>query len=141
LEFFDRLSKNLVDAEIRAGVSHHVGLSIVGVERLDSSYFRAKSAQEASVRASSIPFTIVRSTQFFELVDRLLQSTSGDSASRVPTALVQPIASDEVAEALVELALSTALDATIELAGPEQIALSELARLMLSAREDPRRVI
>jgi uncharacterized protein YbjT (DUF2867 family) len=141
LEFFDTLSKNLVEAEIRAGVRHHVGLSIVGVDRLNSSYFRAKGAQEATVRASPIPFTIVRSTQFFELVDRLLRTTSGNSVIRVPTALVQPIASDEVAETLVELVLSPALNAAIELAGPEQIALSELARLMMSAREDPRRVI
>ncbi|RYE51885.1 MAG: SDR family oxidoreductase [Hyphomicrobiales bacterium] len=141
LRFFDRSSKNLAAAELHAGVQHHVGLSIVGVDRLESNYFWAKTAQEAIFRNASVHHTIVRSTQFFELVNRVLHATTGLDTVRLPPALVQPIASDDVAEALSQLAVLPALNATIELAGPEQIPLSELARLMLSAREDPRPVI
>lgn len=141
LTFFTELSKSLAAAEVEAGVRHHIGLSIVGVERLRSSYFEAKKLQEEIVRVSQTPYTILRSTQFFELIIRVLQSMVGSDIVRLPPALVQPIASDDVAETLVQVVEEAPLGATIELAGPEQISLSELARQMLSAQEDPRRVV
>jgi uncharacterized protein YbjT (DUF2867 family) len=141
LKFFQALSQNLAAAENTAGVLHHVGLSIVGVDRVRGSYFNGKAAQEEIVRASPVHHTIVRSTQFFELVERVLSLSAGQQLVRLPPALVQPIASDDVVETLADIASSPPLDATIELAGPETMPLSELARLMLSARQDPRRII
>jgi uncharacterized protein YbjT (DUF2867 family) len=141
LAFFEGVSRNLVAAEIDADVHHHIALSIVGVDRVDSSYFRAKLAQEAIIQASPVPYSIVRSTQFFELVQRMLQTGSPQGDVHLPPALVQPVASDDVAETLAGIATDPPLSGTVELAGPETLPLSELARLMLSAREDPRHVI
>jgi uncharacterized protein YbjT (DUF2867 family) len=142
VEFFVTSSRNLLAAEAIAGVGHHVALSLVGVDRVkDSNYFRAKAAQEDLIRSSSIPYTIVRSTQFFDFMERILQAGMDGDVIRVSPALVQPVAPDDVAEALAEIAVAPPLNGTVELAGSEAICLDELARLILSAHEDPRRVI
>jgi uncharacterized protein YbjT (DUF2867 family) len=142
LDFFATSSRSLLAAEAAAGVRHHIALSVVGVDRVnDSGYFRAKAAQEALIRASSVPYTIVRSTQFFDLIERILRAGIDGDVVRVAPALMQPIDADDVAEALAEIAVAPPLNGTIELAGSETICLNELARLVLSAQEDPRRVI
>jgi uncharacterized protein YbjT (DUF2867 family) len=143
LEFFAASSRNLVTAAALAGVEHHVVLSMVGVSRINTGgYFRAKAAQEDLIRASSTPYTIVRSTQSLEFIDRSmgLAANSG-GVIRLPIALVQPIAADDLAEALALIVTSPPKNGTVEVAGPEQIYLHELARLMLSGHEDPRRVV
>jgi uncharacterized protein YbjT (DUF2867 family) len=142
LDFFLRESWNLLAAEAIAGIGHHVALSVVGADRIkDSGYFRAKAAQEGLIRASPIPYTIVRSTQFFDFADRILQAGMDGDAIRVPPALIQPVAPDDVAAALAEIAVAAPLNRAVEIAGSEAICLDELARLILSAHEDPRPVI
>jgi uncharacterized protein YbjT (DUF2867 family) len=142
LEFFATLTRNLLTAEPAANVGHHVALSIVGVDRLrGGGYFRAKKTQEDLIKAASVPYTIVRSTQFFELIERILDRGDDGDVVRMPPALVQPAASDDVADVLADVALATPIDGTIEVAGPETIRLDELARLLLSAHDDPRNVI
>jgi uncharacterized protein YbjT (DUF2867 family) len=141
-KFFVTSSRNLLAAATIAGIGHHVALSVVGVDRVKGSgYFRAKAAQEDLIRASSIPYTIVRSTQFFDFMERMLQAGMDGDVIRVSPALIQPVAPDDVAEALAEIAVAPPLNGTVELAGPEAICFDELARLILSAHEDPRRVI
>lgn len=141
-EFFVTTSRNLLAAEAFASISHHVALSLVGVDRVKGSdYFAAKAAQEAVIKASPIPHTIVRSTQFFEFMKRILESSVDGGAIRLPPALIQPVAPDDVADTLAEVATATPRNETIELAGPETICLNELARLILSAQEDPRIVM
>ncbi|HET9716507.1 MAG TPA: NAD(P)H-binding protein [Pseudolabrys sp.] len=141
-EFFVKESRNVLGAEKVARVRHHVALSLVGVDRVrDSPYFYAKAAQEVLIAGSSIPYTIVRSTQFFEFMERIIQLAADGDAIRVPPALIQPVAPDDVAEVLAEIAVASPLNGTIELAGPERICLNELARLILSAHEDPRDII
>ena len=121
---------------------HHVALSIVGADRLpDSGYFRAKVAQENLIKASKIPFTIVRSTQFFEFVNGIAQSATEGQTVRLSPALMQPIAADDVAAALTDVALAEPLNGTIEIAGPEPIRMDEIVRRFLSATRDPRKVI
>jgi uncharacterized protein YbjT (DUF2867 family) len=142
LEFFETSERNLAAAEAAAGVGHHVALSVVGTERLlASGYFRAKLAQEKLIKASSIPYTIVRATQFFEFVGGIAQSATEGQTVRLPAAMMQPIASDDVAAALVDVALAEPLNSTVELAGPEPIRQDELVRQFLSATGDPRTVI
>ncbi|KCZ94089.1 SDR family oxidoreductase [Hyphomonas johnsonii] len=142
VHFFETITRNLISAEAAAGVNHHVALSIVGADKLTAgSYFEAKAMQEEIIKASPIPYTIVRSTQFFELIHRMLGLDDDKPFIRLPRALLQPIASDDVAMYLADIAVSPPRDETIELAGPARIELSEVARLMLSAEEDPRRVI
>jgi uncharacterized protein YbjT (DUF2867 family) len=142
LDFFVKVSRNLLAAETIAGVGHHIALSAVGVDRIkDSCYFRAKAAQEDVIRASSIPYTIVRSTQFFDLIEAFLQTSAAGDVVYVPPALIQPVAPDDVADALAEIAVAPPLNETIEMAGSEPICFNELARLILSGYEDPRRVI
>ena len=142
IHFFETITRNLIAAEIAVGIGHHIALSIVGLDRLLSgNYFKAKAAQESIIKTSSIPYTIVRSTQFFELVYRMLGIDDDAEFVRLPSAILQPIASDDVARALVETAVSKPRNKTEELAGPDKIELAELARLMLSAEEDSRRVI
>ena len=142
LAFFDTSSRHLLAAEAIADVGHHVALSVVGVERIkDSSYFRAKATQEDLIRASSIPYTIVRSTQFFDLMDRILDLGMEGDVIRVPPALIQPVAPDDVAEALADIAVGPPRNGAVEIAGSETICLNELARLILSAHEDPHRVV
>src|ERR1700758_299982 len=134
LEFFETSGRNLLAAEAAAGVTHHVALSVVGTERLLArGYFRAKMAQEGLLKASKIPYTIVRATQFFEFVGGIAQSATEGQTVRLPSAMMQPIASDDVAAALVDVALAEPLNSTIDLAGPEPIRQDELVRQFLSA--------
>jgi uncharacterized protein YbjT (DUF2867 family) len=142
LDFFQTSAHNLLSAEAAAGVAHHVTLSVVGADRLpDSSYFRAKVAQEQLVKAGPVPFTIVRATQCFELIGRIADLSTDDDAVRLSPALVQPVAAADVASTLADVALGAALDDTVELAGPERFPLVELARRVLNASSDPRQVI
>jgi uncharacterized protein YbjT (DUF2867 family) len=141
MEFFQTAGRNLLAAEAAAGVRHHVALSIVGADRLPASgYLRAKVAQENLIKASGIPFTIVRSTQFFEFVKGIIQSATEGQTVRLSPALMQPIAADDVAAALTGFALAEPLNGTVEIAGPEPIRMDELARRFLSATRDPRKV-
>jgi uncharacterized protein YbjT (DUF2867 family) len=142
LEFFETSSRNLLAAEAAAGVSHHVALSVVGTDRLlASGYFRAKLAQEELIKGSPIPYTIVRATQFFEFVGGIAQSATEGQAVRLPPALMQPIASDDVAAAVAAAALAAPLNGTFDLAGPEPIRQDELVRQFLNATGDERTVI
>jgi len=141
LDFFETSGRNLLAAEAAAGVGHHIALSVVGTERLlASGYFRAKMAQETLIKASSIPYTIVRATQFFEFVGAIAQSATEGQTVRLSPALIQPIVSDDVAAALVQVVIGTPLNGTVELAGPEPIRLDELVRQFLSAQGDTRKV-
>jgi uncharacterized protein YbjT (DUF2867 family) len=142
LKFFETAGRNLLAAEEVAGVGHHVALSVVGTDRLlASGYFRAKMAQENLIKASKIPYTIVRATQFFEFVRGIAQSASGGQTVRLPPALMQPIVSDDVAAALADVAVADPLKRTIDLAGPETIRMDELVRQFLAASGDTREVI
>lgn len=142
LEFFETSGRNLLAAEAAAGVGHHVALSVVGINRLlASGYFRAKMAQENLIKASSIPYTIVRATQFFEFVRGIAQLATEGQTVRVPPVLMQPIAADDVADAMAEAALAEPLNGTVELAGPEAIRQDDLVRQFLSKTGDARTVI
>ena len=142
LEFFETSTRNLLAAEVAAGVRHHVALSVVGTERLlQSGFFRAKMAQEDLIKASKFPYTIVRSTQFFEFVNGIAQSATDGQTVRLSSALVQPIVSDDVADALAEVTLGAPVNDTIEIAGPERLRLDELIRRFLSAKQDARQVV
>jgi len=142
LKFFETASRNLLAAEAAAGVGHHVALSVVGADRLpESGYMRAKFAQEKLIQASNIPFTIVRATQFFEFVDAITQSAADGNAIRLSPALLQPIASDDVAVAVADAALAKPANGIVEIAGPEKIPLDELGRLYLANNADSRPVI
>jgi uncharacterized protein YbjT (DUF2867 family) len=142
MEFFRTSTGNLLKAAKAAGVKHLVALSVVGTERLQASgYFRAKLAQEQLIRASSVPWTIVHSTQFFEFIPRITKDgTEGDTV-RLSPALMQPILSDDVAAALADVATGAAANAIVEIAGPEAMRLTELVREFLSARELPNRIV
>ena len=141
LDFFQTSSRNLLAAETAAGVGHHIALSVVGTDRLpESGYFRAKAAQEELVKTGLTPYTIVRATQFFEFIGRLADSSTDGHTVRLPPALVQPEAADDVAATLADVAVGAPLNDTVELAGPEAFRLDELARRVLSAKDDPRQV-
>jgi len=141
MEFFQKAGRNLLNAEKAAGVRHHVALSIVGADRLPGSgYLRAKVAQENLIKESGIPFTIVRSTQFFEFVKGIIQSAEEGQTVRLSPALMQPIAADDVATAVTGFALAERTNGTVEIAGPEPIRMDELARRYLSATRDARKV-
>jgi uncharacterized protein YbjT (DUF2867 family) len=142
LAFFETSGRNLLAAEASGGVGHHIALSVVGTDRLlASGYFRAKLAQENLVKASKIPYTIVRATQFFEFVGSIAQSATDGQSVRLPPAMMQPMVSDDVAAALADIAVDPPLNGTIELAGPEKIRMDELVRRFLSANRDARTVI
>jgi len=142
LEFFETSGRNLLAAEKVAGVRHHVALSVVGTERLlASGYFRAKMAQENLIKASGIPYTIVRATQFFEFVEAIAQFGTDAQTVRLPSAMMQPIVSDDVAVALADVAITEPLNGMVEIAGPEPIRMDELVRRFLTARRDSRQVI
>jgi uncharacterized protein YbjT (DUF2867 family) len=142
LAFFDTSGRNLLAAEAVAGVGHHVALSVVGTDRLlASGYFRAKMAQEKLIKASPIPYTIVRATQFFEFVGGIAQSATEGQTVRLPPVLMQPIAADDVAAAVADVALAKPLNGTLEVAGPEPIRQDELVRQFLTATGDARTVI
>jgi uncharacterized protein YbjT (DUF2867 family) len=142
LEFFDTSSRNLLAAEAAAAVDHHVALSVVGAERLtESGYFRAKLAQEKLIKVSSIPYSIVRATQFFEFVDSIAADATDGNTVRLPPALIQPIAADDVAIALGRIAVGPPLNGIGEIAGPDRFRLDALIRERLGAAGDPRRVV
>jgi uncharacterized protein YbjT (DUF2867 family) len=142
LDFFETSSRNLLAAEKAAGVGHHVALSIVGCERLpESGYMRAKVAQENLIKASGLPYSILRATQFFEFVGGIAQSFAVGDELRVPPALIQPIASDDVVAALADVVLAAPHNATVDVGGPEWIPLDELARRYLLATQDKRNVV
>jgi uncharacterized protein YbjT (DUF2867 family) len=141
MDFFQTSSRNILAAETAAGVSHHIALSVVGTDRLqDSGYFRAKLAQEEAVKAASVPYTILRATQFFEFLSRIADSNTEGDTVHLPPVLVQPEAADDVAAALADVAESAPVNGIVELAGPEAFRFDELARRVLSAKNDPRRV-
>lgn len=142
MEFFQASTRNVLAAEKAAGVKHHVGLSIVGSRRMpDSGYMRAKVAQEDLIKTSGIPYSILLSTQFFEFVERIAKDALDGDVYRLSPALMQPIVSDEVVAALADITLGAPLNASVEIGGPEAAPLDELAREVLSAREDPRQVV
>jgi uncharacterized protein YbjT (DUF2867 family) len=142
LEFFETSGRNLLAAEAAAGVGHHVALSVVGTERLlASGYFRAKMAQEDLIKTSRIPFTIVRATQFFEFIGGIAQFSTVGQTVHLPPALWQPMAADDVASALAEIATGAPVNGMIEIAGPERAGLDELVGRFLAATKDPRQVI
>src|SRR5438309_11783152 len=138
LKFFETSTSNLLAAEKKAGVGHHVALSIVGCDRLPASgYLRAKVAQEKLIKASPIPYTVVRATQFFEFVGGIAQSATQGQTVRLPSGLFQPILSDDVAAALVRIAVAKPLNGTIEVAGPDVPPFEEVVRQYLAALHDP----
>jgi uncharacterized protein YbjT (DUF2867 family) len=141
LEFFETAGRNIHAAERTAGVRHHVALSVVGTDRLQASgYFRAKLAQENLVKASGIAYTIVRATQFFEFVGSIADAATEGDTVRVSPALMQPIAGDDVAAILAEIAVGKPLNATIDIAGPQKIRMDDLVRQFLIANRDSRKV-
>jgi len=142
LKFFETSTRNLLAHEEAAGVGHHVALSVVGTERLlESGFFRAKLAQENLIKASSIPYSIVRATQFFEFVKQIADYSTVGNQVRLPPALFQPMAADDVASAVARIATNSPVNGTVEIGGPQQFRLDELARRDLAARKDPREVI
>src|SRR5216683_5430335 len=141
LAFFETSGRNLLAAEAAAKVRHHVALSVVGADRLpENGYFRAKLAQENLIRASKIPYTILRATQFFEFVGGIVDSSSDGEIVRLSPAMFQPVASDDVAAALADVTLGAPVNGIVELAGPEKFSLDEFARRYFAATKDPRRV-
>lgn len=142
MDFFQTSGRNILAAEQKAGAHHHVALSVVGTDRLqDSGYFRAKLAQEQMIENSPIPYTLVHATQFFEFIRTIAQlSTTGDSV-RLPPVQFRPMAAEDVAEALTEVALGDPLHRTIEIGGPETFTLDEAVRKVLEFDHDPRDVI
>lgn len=142
MEFFQTSTRNLLAYEAAAGVGHHVALSIVGADRLpDSGYMRAKVAQEKLIKESSIPYSIVRATQFFEFLVRIADSATEGNTVRLPSVRFQPVAADDVASMVGKVAIGSPLNGIVELAGPEQFRFDEFIRQGLSARKDLREVI
>ena len=142
LEFFETSGHNLLAAEAAAGVTHHIALSVVGTDKLvESGYFRGKIAQEKLIRAASIPYTIVHSTQFMEFLGGIAQSGTEGQTVRLSPAFVQPIASDDVAAAMADFTLGAPVNGTVEIAGPEKVRLSDLVQRFLAASNDPRKVV
>lgn len=141
LDFFRKAGANMLAAARASGVSHYVSLSVVGTERLvENDYFRAKLVQENLVRASGLPFTIVRSAQFFEFFEGIINASAADGALRLASILLQPIAADEAATAIASLATGEPANAVVEVAGPERLRLHEMARELVTATDDPRPV-
>ena len=141
MDFFRTSSQNIVAAEMPAGVKHHVALSVVGTDRLQASgYFRAKLVQEETVKAGAVPYTILRATQFFEFIGRLVDSSSNGEVIDIAPAFIRPQSADDVAATLADLAVREPVNGIVELAGPEQFRLDELARRVLLAENDERLV-
>jgi uncharacterized protein YbjT (DUF2867 family) len=141
MEFFQTATGNVLAEEKAAGVGHHVALSIVGADRLpESGYLRAKVAQEDAIRAGGIPYTILRATQFFEFIGRIADSSIDGETIHLAPVLFQPEAADDVSAALADIAVGAPVNGTVELAGPEQFQLDELARRYLEANNDSREV-
>jgi len=142
MTFFETSTRKLLSYGTAAGVKHHVALSVVGTERLlASGFFRAKMAQENLIKASSIPYTIIRATQFFEFVKGITDFSTEGNNVRLPTALIQPMAADDVASAVGRIATGAPVNGTVEVGGPEKFRLDELVRQSLAANKDPREVV
>ncbi|WP_412778260.1 SDR family oxidoreductase [Thalassospira lucentensis] len=142
MKFFKTSCSNLLTAEAIAGVQHHIALSVVGTERLlESGYFRAKKAQEDLIKASRIPYTILRSTQFFEFASSIVKSIPGEDVIRLSPALIQPVASEEVIATLAKLAIASPQNTTVEIAGPEVYQLDNFIRTFLNAEGRKHQVI
>ena len=142
MRFFQTSSRNLLAAEQAAGVGHHVALSIVNTDRLpDIGFFRAKTAQEELIKGQAVPYTILRATQFFEFIGAVADSATEGDTVRLPSALFQPVAADDVAAVLAKIATEAPLGGTVELAGPDARPMAEFARLLLAAKGDARQVI
>jgi len=142
LEFFQTSTRNLETAETAAGVGHHVALSVVGTDRLvESGYFRAKIAQEALIKASSIPYSIVHATQFFEFIESIADAATDGRTVRLAPVLFQPMASDDVATAVGRIAVGAPVNGVIEVGGPEQFRFDAFIRHFLGSRNDPREVV
>src|SRR5215813_11590618 len=142
LNFFETSTRNLLTYEAAAGVGHHVALSVVGTDRLsESGYFRAKIAQEKLIKESSIPYSIVRATQFFEFVKGIADISTDGNMVRVAPVLFQPMAADDVASGVGRIAVGPPVNGIVEIGGPEQFRMDELVRRRLAALKDPREVI
>ena len=142
LEFFTTSTRNQLAAERDAGVEHHIALTIVGADRLpDSGYLRAKVAQEAEIEAGTIPYTILRATQFFEFLPQTVEAAAEDDSVRLPTGLMQPVAADDVAATVAELATGAPVGGRVELGGPEALGIDAWARRLFAATGDTRTVI
>ena len=142
MKFFETSTRNLLAQEATAGVRHHVALSVVGTDRLlQSGYFRAKMAQENLIKGSSIPYSIVHATQFFEFIKGIADISTVDNKVLLPPVLIQPIAADDVARAVGRIAVAPPVNGTVEVGGPEQFRLDELVRRYLAVRKDPRQVV
>jgi uncharacterized protein YbjT (DUF2867 family) len=142
LHFFETSTRNLLDAEKAAGVGHHVALSVVGTDRLqESGYFRAKLAQERLIRASSIPYSVVHSTQFFEFGGGIADAATKGNTVRLAPVLLRPVAAADVAAALATVATSAPVNDIVEVAGPEELSLITIVRQALRARDDVRSVV
>jgi len=142
MNFFRTAGRNISEAEVTAGIHHHVALSVVGTERLqDSGYFRAKLAQEQQIKSGPVPYTLLHVTQFFEFVRSIADFSMVDGAVRLPPVKFQPIAAEDVADAVVEAALGSPANTTIEVGGPEIFTLDQPVRLALAHDKDPRQVI
>jgi uncharacterized protein YbjT (DUF2867 family) len=142
LQFFETSTRNILDAEEAAGVGHHVALSVVGTERLvESGYFRAKIAQEKLIKESSIPYSIVHATQFFEFIRGIVDAATDGNTVHLAPVQIQPMAADDVASAVARISVGSPVNGIVEVAGPQRFRLDELGRLYLSARHDPREVV
>src|SRR5436190_18454508 len=141
LEFFETSGRNLLPAEATAGVRHHVALSIVGIDRSDNGYFRAKLAQEKLIKASGIPCTIIRSTQFMEFLGGIADEAAHGNVVRISPGLFQPIAADDVAAAVADVALAAPRNGIVEIAGPDRAPFNEIVARYLKAVGDPREVV
>jgi uncharacterized protein YbjT (DUF2867 family) len=141
LEFFETAGRNLLPAETAAGVGHHVALSIVGTDRSDNGYFRAKVAQERLIEASGVPYTIIRSTQFMEFLRGIADEGTKGNTVRLSPGLFQPIAADDVAPLVAEVALAAPRGGIVEIAGPERAPFNEIVARYLKAVGDPREVV
>ena len=142
LRFFETSTRNLLDHEASAGVRHHIALSVVGTERmLESGFFRAKLAQEKLIKASSVPYSIIRATQFFEFTPKIADLSTEANKVRLPPVLFRPMAADDVAGAIAKVAVGSPVNGTVEIAGPDQFHLDEVVRRYLAARTDPREVL
>jgi uncharacterized protein YbjT (DUF2867 family) len=141
LEFFENAGRNLLPAEAAAGVRHHVALSIVAIDRTDNGYFRAKLAQEKLIEASGIPYTIIRATQFMEFLRGIADSSAKENVVRLPHILFQPIAADDVAAIVADVALAAPRGGVVEIAGPERAPFNEIVARYLKAVGDPREVV
>src|SRR5262249_30320168 len=142
LKFFATSGRNLLAAEATAGVRHHVALSIVGDDRSpDNGYFRAKVAQERLIEASGVPYTIIRSTRFLEFIRAIADSSADGNMVRIAPGLFQPIAADDVATIVADVALAAPRNGIVEIAGPERAPFNEIVARYLKAVGDPHTVV